>query len=102
MTMSMYVIDHYEIRLAPGYTFITLFSTQTGNQPVGLLTFHDDTSEMPAVGDFTIEGVVSGPALNFHSSVLPPILDILRNEQPIFLTWDGANSSLSAGATEFS
>ena len=56
---------------------------------LGAASFYDDDSELPPAMQYP-SGVVS---LHYHYADLMPILDMLRNEKPVFVEFNGGLNS---------
>jgi hypothetical protein len=56
----------------------------TMTQTIGFLRFYRDGVFIPA-HEFRVD--LGYPLLCFRAGALPAIVDVLRNEKPLFLTW---------------
>ena len=69
-----------------GYSVIaaTVWLYGTITQTIGFLRFYRDGVDMPA-NEFRTD--LGYPMISFRADALPAIVDVLRNENPLFLTW---------------
>jgi hypothetical protein len=61
---------------------VWLFGTSA--QTVGFLRFYRDGIAMPA-NEFRTD--LGHPLLSYRFDALPAVVDVLRNEKPLYLTW---------------
>jgi hypothetical protein len=62
----------------------TVWLYGTNTQTIGFLRFYRDGVAMPA-NEFRTD--LGYPIMSFRADALPAIVDVLRNEKPLFLTW---------------
>ncbi len=95
--------DTYEITNYTYYTFssrnawvdtVILMYGATGY--LGGIFFYEPSDTLPNAQQFTPTGPIG---LHYHRTDLAMIIDMLRNEKPVYLIWDGGqNSRLSTSA----
>lgn len=79
-------ISQYEVRYSAN-TFSPSISLKNGSNYIGQLYFKPDGSALPA--DSTLNGL---PALYYHLEDFDNVIDILRNEKPAYLFFNGSGS----------
>ena len=82
--MALTQIDQYEV-LYSANTFPPRIWLKAGGKFIGQLIFHPDGAPLPA--DSMSGGQVN---LNYHLANFENVIDLLRNEKPMFLLWNGA------------
>ena len=70
----------------------TLLFYDASNSYIGGAFFYETTDQLPPAEKFP-SGVIG---LSFHRTDLPTLIDVLRNESPVYLIYDGPlNSRIS-------
>ena len=88
-----------EIHEIKGYTYYVFSSRNAWVDTV--LLFHGDTSYLGAAFFYETTDPLpdaqkfpTGPiGLHYHRSDLPVVVDVLRNEEPVYLIYDGPQNS---------
>ena len=98
-------MDVYEIK---NYTYY-VFSSRNAAIVDSVLLFHGDSSYLGAAFFYepshtlpdAVKYTASGPVgLHYHRTDLPTLIDILRNESPVYLIWDGGQNSRISTTSE--
>ena len=82
--MALTQIDQYEV-LYSANTFAPRIWLKSGGKFIGQLVFHADGAPLPP--DSTVSGQVN---LNYHLANFENVIDLLRNEKPMFLLFSGS------------
>lgn len=89
--MALTMIDDYEVMYSAN-KFPPRVWLKGGSKYIGQLIFHADQSALPQ------DTMVSGQAnLQYHLEDLENILDLLRNEKPMYLLWNGSGPGFENG-----
>ena len=96
-------MDVYEIK---NYTYYVFSSRNAWADSV--LLFHGDSGYLGAAffyeADYTLPDAVKYPTgpvgLHYHRADLPILIDVLRNESPVYLIWDGGQNSRISTTSE--
>jgi hypothetical protein len=81
--MALTMIDDYEVMYSAN-TFPPRVWLKGGGKSIGQLIFHPDQSALPP------DSLSNGQAnLQYHLEDLENVLDLLRNEKPMYLLYTG-------------
>ena len=88
--MALTMIDDYEVMYSAN-TFPPRVWLKAGGKYIGQLIFHPDQSALPPD---TQNGQTN---LHYHLEDLQNILDLLRNEKPMYLLFSGSGPGFENG-----
>lgn len=84
MEIGTYQVRYYGKQEQGEYWRAAIILTDTNGQSIGGIYFHDNIDSLPwhdgPIGSLTY--------MFLHPSRLPDILDLLRNEKPLYFTYD--------------
>ncbi len=91
--MSLTQIEQYQV-LYSSNKFVPRIAIKSGNKYIGQLIFYDSGATLP--DDTILNGEVH---LYYHLEDFPNIIDLLRNEEPVFLLYSGSGPEFENAIT---
>ena len=89
--MATTKIDEYEVMYSAN-TFAPRIWLKAGGKYIGQLSFRPNGAALPA------DGMISGQInLNYHLDDFQNAIDLLRNEQPMYLVYSGSGGGNENG-----
>ena len=89
--MSLTNIDKYEVMYSAN-SFAPRIWLQNGGNYIGQLVFHPDGAALPDDGPTS-----SNPSLHYHLENFAHAIDLLRNEGPVWLLYNGSGGGFENG-----
>lgn len=89
--MALTQISGYVVMYSAN-TFSPRIWLQNGNRFIGQLVFHPNGAVLPPDGPNA-----TNPSLHYHLDEFAPALDLLRNEAPVHLLYNGSGGGFENG-----
>ena len=86
--MALTQIDQYQVMYSDG-TYFPRISLKGAGKGLGQLVFHPNGATLPADA---INPNGGEPLLHYHLDDFQNTIDLLRNEKPMYLLWNGTGA----------